>query len=40
MPANHTDPEKYVWDNADELWANLKLKSAVMPREMELGQHG
>jgi type I restriction enzyme M protein len=28
MPANHTDLEKRLWDAADELRANSKLKSS------------
>jgi type I restriction enzyme M protein len=28
MPANHTEPEKRLWDAADELRANSKLKSS------------
>ncbi len=28
MPGNHTEIEKYLWDAADELRANSKLKSA------------
>lgn len=28
MPANHTDIEKRLWDAADELRANSKLKSS------------
>jgi type I restriction enzyme M protein len=27
MPANHTEIEKRLWDAADELRANSKLKS-------------
>ena len=28
MPANHSDLEKMLWDAADELRANSKLKSS------------
>jgi len=28
MPANHSDLEKRLWDAADELRANSKLKSS------------
>ena len=28
MPANHTEIEKHLWDAADELRANSKLKSS------------
>ncbi|WP_050812926.1 type I restriction-modification system subunit M N-terminal domain-containing protein [Microcoleus vaginatus] len=28
MPARYTQPEKRLWEPADELWANSKLKSS------------
>jgi hypothetical protein len=28
MPANHTEVEKHLWEAADELRANSKLKSS------------
>jgi hypothetical protein len=31
MPASHTDLEKRVWDAADELRANSKLKIVRIP---------
>jgi len=31
MPSNHTEIEKRLWDAADELRANSKLKSSNIP---------